>query len=189
VTEVFASARGINGADGAPPGAGGAGGVNQLTAPRPPIIDASSFMPGLPGQGCLVTHDANIVVVSDPGGHFNFTQFHNVKQITSGLSPVPLPSSGNNVASARADTYVEVTGPQPWVTLRGGPIAADGSVTLTGTGTVAGFSNVSVRLVGKLVLDMTGRVAGVEGDLTVGAGGELPGGQPIIYRLTATRRP
>jgi hypothetical protein len=188
-TDVFETARGANGADGVNPGTPGTGGVEQLTAPTPPNIDITSFRTGTAGLPCLVTHDANIVSISDPGGHFNFTRFHTVTQITSRLSPVALQGPGTDASHARADTYVELTGPQPWITLRGGPIAADGSVTLSGSGTVAGFPNVSVQLVGKLLLDASGRVSGVEGDLTVGGGGELPGGQPIIYRLTATRRP
>jgi uncharacterized protein (TIGR03437 family) len=54
-----------------------------------------------------------------------------------------------------------------------------GSFTMTGTGTVAGFPNVSITFTG--TIDLEGNISG---DYVMGAGGELPGGQAITYRLT-----
>ena len=54
-----------------------------------------------------------------------------------------------------------------------------GNYTGSGTGTVAGFPNVTVVL--ELNIDQAGNVTGT---YTMGAGGELPGGQPGGYTVT-----
>jgi len=63
-----------------------------------------------------------------------------------------------------------------------------GNYTGNGTGTVAGFPNVTVVL--QLHIEAGSSIAGVgptlnvTGTYTMGAGGELPGGQPGIYDVT-----
>jgi hypothetical protein len=70
-------------------------------------------------------------------------------------------------------------GPDPWVDVRG-EWSDDGSFEADGQGTVAGFPNVTVAFTGTLTED------GLLGFYTMGAGGELPTGQPIIYRIDGT---
>ena len=61
-----------------------------------------------------------------------------------------------------------------------GTIDADGNFTVSGSGLIAGVSNVSVTGEG-LLTD-----AGVVIEFTVGGDGNLPGGEPIQYVVTAT---
>ena len=67
-------------------------------------------------------------------------------------------------------------GDGPWVDVEG-EWANDGTFRATGTGTVAGFPNVSVVFTGTLTAD------GLHGYYTMGAGGELPHGEPIIFQI------
>lgn len=75
---------------------------------------------------------------------------------------------------------VIVLGPSPWVGVLG-EIDDTGHFIATGTGTVAGFSNVSVLFEGTL------DDSGISGDYTMGAGGELPGGEAMVYSLDGHR--
>ena len=75
------------------------------------------------------------------------------------------------------------TGPEPWVRVAGTFDTSTGAFSATGKGSVAGFPNVGVSFEGTLGAD--GRLTGI---YTMGAGGELPGGRPILYRVEATRR-
>jgi hypothetical protein len=76
------------------------------------------------------------------------------------------------------DGSLILTGPEPWVEVLA-TVDADGSISGAGLGTVAGFSGVSVLLEGELV-----EPGVLQGQLTFGAGGELPGSCPIIWQLT-----
>ncbi|HKY62222.1 MAG TPA: hypothetical protein VJR29_02295 [bacterium] len=67
-------------------------------------------------------------------------------------------------------------GDPPWVTV-GGAIQADGSFSASGSGTVAGFPDVSVEFLGQAQPGL------LTGTLTMGAGGELPGGNPAVYSV------
>lgn len=63
-----------------------------------------------------------------------------------------------------------------------GDRASDGTFTASGNGTVAGISNVEVTATGTLTA-----ADGLDVEITVGPNGELPGGQPIIYRFQGVR--
>ena len=73
---------------------------------------------------------------------------------------------------------MQVDGDGAWVSVSG-PVMADGTFVAEGTGTVAGFPNVRVTFEGKYHLGM------LSGAYSLGVGGELPGGQPIIYDIEA----
>jgi hypothetical protein len=70
-----------------------------------------------------------------------------------------------------SDTWVDVTG----------ELTADGTFEAEGSGTVAGFDNVSVVFTGTLSVD------GLNGLYTMGAAGELPGGESITYLVEGTK--
>jgi len=103
--------------------------------------------------------DITTEIESDPGGHTEF------------IGEFP-PS----VEVAIAGHDITVTGVAPWVGVTG-TIAEDGSFTCGGSGTVAGFPDVSVTFEG------TAAPSGLTGTLTVGAGGELPGGDAAVYAV------
>lgn len=69
------------------------------------------------------------------------------------------------------------------ITLEGQMDESD-NVTLSGSGTVAGFENVSGTFEGKILVGPDGSVL-IEGDLTLGAGGELPQGDPIRFLISS----
>lgn len=69
------------------------------------------------------------------------------------------------------------------ITLEGQMDESD-NVTLSGSGTLAGFENVSGTFEGKIVVGPDGSVL-IEGDLTLGAGGELPQGDPIRFLISS----
>ena len=59
-----------------------------------------------------------------------------------------------------------------------------GAFDLSGTGSIAGFNNVSARAVGTVNIE-TGRITF---DYTLGANGVFPGGQPITYSVTLQKQ-
>lgn len=71
-----------------------------------------------------------------------------------------------------------MSGPEPWVEVRAA-VGDDGSVNGAGLGVVAGLQAVSIVLEGEVVAPGV-----IEGLLAYGAGGELPGDCPIIWRLS-----
>jgi hypothetical protein len=104
-----------------------------------------SFAPGADGDGCAIAVDPAISVESDANGHAPFI----------GLSPSVLQVTlGEN-------NEIAVTGNGNWVTVTG-TVDASGNFTATGSGTVAGFSNVPVSFSGALSLDGEGRAAGIQ---------------------------
>jgi hypothetical protein len=75
-----------------------------------------------------------------------------------------------------------------WVNLEG-TMAADGSITASGVGTVAGFANVDVVFSGKLNITTTDILVSVTGTLTVDpTNDQLPGNprNPAVYNMNAT---
>jgi len=70
--------------------------------------------------------------------------------------------------------------PSPFIEVSGTYNATTGAFDLSGTGSIAGFNNVSSRVVGTVNLQ-TGRIVF---DWTLGANGVFPGGQPITYSVT-----
>jgi len=86
---------------------------------------------------------------------------------------------------AAASTTVKVTGSSGsnWVPVTGNVDTDSGAFSLTGSGTVAGFPNVSVKFEGTVTKD-----GALNGTYTMGAGGELPQGIPIVYAVQGQKR-
>jgi hypothetical protein len=104
---------------------------------------------------------AAVEVESDDGGH---------------KGPIGMPSEIDldvEVAS------ITVNGTAPFVGVSG-DLADDGKFDVTGSGTVAGIADVSVRFVGTI----TG--SSLVGQYSMGVGGELPGGEAITYVIEST---
>lgn len=75
--------------------------------------------------------------------------------------------------------------PSPFIDVTGTNYnTTSGAFDISGTGTVAGFSNVAARAVGT-VTNSTGRIVF---DYTLGSNGVFPGGQPITYSVTLQKQ-
>lgn len=72
-----------------------------------------------------------------------------------------------------------VTGEGSFVAVTG-TVTMDGVVEAAGRGTVAGFENIEVTLTGTL------RGGTLDGEYSMGTGGQLPGGFPIVFELAGT---
>ena len=75
---------------------------------------------------------------------------------------------------------ITFTSSDPWIPVTGN-LNPDGTFSATGSGTYAGRSNTRADFKGTI----TART--LDGDYTVGGGGNLPGGQPIIYHFHGDR--
>ena len=73
-------------------------------------------------------------ILSDPAGHDSFTGYSRIPTITVAVN------GGSNT----------ITGPSPWVMVSGSYNSSTGAFTDSGTGTVAGLSNVPVSVTGTL---------------------------------------
>lgn len=100
-----------------------------------------------------------ITELIDPAGHSPF--------VTAPPSTVTVTVTG---------TTISLSGSASWMPLTG-TISASGAFNLTGSGTAAGFSNVSSSFVG------TATSTGYTGTITVGTKGELYG-VPISWKVT-----
>jgi hypothetical protein len=116
----------------------------------------------------------------------------------AGTYQVVIPFSGGNPEHVRfvalgssgrlnlaRNSPVRITSPNVtnWVPVSGEYDDAANRFNLTGTGTVAGVANVIVRFEGSIT------TAGqMTGSYTMGAGGELPGGQPVVYAVTGQKQ-
>jgi len=78
------------------------------------------------------TFTVRLVVVDDPAGHDPFTGYSTVTTLTVEVS----------------NGRITISGPPPWVTVTGNFDSTLGTFTASGTGTVAGFSNVPVTVTG-----------------------------------------
>ncbi|OGA19724.1 MAG: hypothetical protein A3H32_20190 [Betaproteobacteria bacterium RIFCSPLOWO2_02_FULL_63_19] len=103
-------------------------------------------------------------IFSDPAGH-------------SCCVDVP-PSTLDISLGAFAGATLSINGSASWMPLSG-TIGSDGTFSLTGSGTVAGFSNVSSSFTGSVTN------TGYSGKVTVGTQGELYG-TPISWNVTIT---
>ncbi len=134
-------------------------------APSPSPSPMPSPSPTAPGGGEQSgIYGVGITVEADPGGHNGFIQLGRVTQVN---------------VTAVAGAAFSATGASPWVAVNGG---YDGNrFNATGQGTVAGRPNVGVSFSGTL------NASGLNGQYVMGAGRELPGGQPITYRVIGQR--
>jgi len=147
----------------APAGTGGTGTpVSTTTTTTAPPTTTSSVAIDLTG-----TYDINIVGVSDPGGH---------RQFTGDPPPrIDIRVNGSNFTA---------TGQAPWVRVDG-TIDSQGRFRAEGRGTVAGRANVMVTFEGQIEMSSPHRL---NGSYRMGTGGELPGGQAIEFRLQGQKR-
>ena len=113
-------------------------------------------------------------VATDPGGH----RFFVIMEDNTVLTVVITGSS------------IRITCPpgSKWTQINGTFNPSTGQITAgEGRGTAAGFSNVLYRFTGTIT--MSGSTQGtLNGQLTVGAAGEFPGGQPIVYNVSGRRQ-
>jgi len=157
-------------------GAAGAGGA--LIALAAGGGDANPGSPGTPSTPTTPTtptfsppgsYPSTISIQSDPGEHGPFIALPSSLVLTVALSGTTM-----TIAGPSGSNWVTVTGPYDATTRR---------ATLTGTGTVAGRSNVGVRF------DVTFSESGaLTGTLVMGTGGELPGGLSTTYGVTGQKQ-
>ncbi len=173
---------GGGGGDGMGAGPGGNGGTPNI----PTGVGAqwpTAFNPAGPGIDCAVIIEIIGSILSDPSGHEPFIQLLNALDALTARffgSAVGAPGAAPNTA---ATGTVVIEGNGNWVAVTG-TLQDDGSFSGTGTGTVAGFPNVSVTFTGTIDFDeTTGAPVSITGTYTMGAGGELPGGNPAVYTI------
>ena len=146
-----------------------AGGNDSSSAGNPPSGQSgtqggTSFTPS-------GTYPVTNAVASDPGGHRLFVLMEDNTVLTVVVT----------------GTAIRITCPpgSKWTEING--TITNGQITGEGRGTAAGFSNVLYRFTGTLAL--TGSSQGtLAGSLTIGAGGEFPGGQPIVYNVSGRKQ-
>ncbi len=130
----------------------------------------------------LFRYAGGMVVKSDVFNHRTFIAMWLVATVHMVLQHAPPPAApGANAV----DTPIEITAQAPFVTVTG-MLHADGSITASGSGTVAGFPNVPVTFTGSM--DANGNITGDYQMGQVAAPTGLPNG-PIIYTLTGTVQP
>jgi hypothetical protein len=104
----------------------------------------------------------DVVIKNDVSGHGDHIEMPD----TLGVSLEPL--DGGDVL---------IAGDPPWVDVEGSYDPSTGVIEATGSGTVAGYTGITVRFSGDV---MSGTLTG---DYTMGADGGLPTGQSITYGL------
>jgi uncharacterized protein (TIGR03437 family) len=136
-------------------------------------------------QGSVLSDD-NMKVQLDPAGHAQYIQMPTDAALTIlevfALGSANGLNSGYTPYAATPMDQIQVSGPFPFVTVTG-PLNSDGSFSLTGTGTVAGYQNVAVTLTG--TVDPTGKITA---QYAMGTNGALPSGQSITYSMTGQVR-
>jgi hypothetical protein len=140
-----------------------AGGDDEPTNGTTPPPGSST--PG--NAACAGTYNVAFNVARDPRGHRNYVQMPPNRQLTVSLSSI------------------HITGQAPFVPVNG-DIDAGGSFVATGVGTVAGYANVSVRMAGRFS-GCTSSAGTLTAEYTMGANGELPGGEAITYNANGTK--
>ncbi|GMV04435.1 MAG: hypothetical protein AMXMBFR53_07150 [Gemmatimonadota bacterium] len=168
---------GYHGGDGTTPGKGGAPGTLTVAGATQGAGTGPSFQAGNDGSPCAYAIEPAVSVTSDANGHAQY--------IALGPSQLTVTLGANNA--------ITISGNGNWVTLTG-TVDASGNFTATGSGTVAGYSNVPVSFTGTLDLDENGVVRGIKsGTLTMDStNSNLPansGGQrnPAVYSVTGSK--
>lgn len=141
------------------------GGSDSTTTPATGQTPSGSTPGATAPEG---SYQSTSFVKADPGTHAAFTALANA------LLLVATANSPLTIAGPAGSNWVTVTGDFDTTTRR---------FVLTGRGTVAGFANVGVRFEG--TISSTGALSG---DYTMGTGGELPGGQAIVYGVTGQKQ-
>jgi hypothetical protein len=128
------------------------------------VVPAGSGAP--PATITISSINTTLAVTSDPAGHDQFTRYSTVKQIQMVLDA----SNGT----------VDITGDSPWVEIRG--TVNNNAVSANGSGTVAGFPNVSVSFQGTL----SNNNNNLSGTVVLGPG--LPQNQNETLSLAGTKK-
>ena len=111
-------------------------------------------------------YSANLTVTSDPAGHDAFTRYSTIKQITTAIT----------------GGAISITGQSPWVSLVG-TVDSNNAFTATGSGTVAGFSNVQVSFTGTI---SGSNAISISGNVVLGPG--LPQNQNEGLSLSGSKQ-
>lgn len=151
---------------------GSGGGNNGTSAPSsPPLASPSPITPSTQTSsvaGLAGTYDIRVLEVDDPGNQFP----------RIGNLPGFIEIFINN------GTF-RVTAEQPWVRVDG-RILNSGDFDASGLGGVAGRAGVLVRFTGRI--DSSSSPYRITGWYEMGVAGELPGAQPIRYRIDGNKR-
>lgn len=162
---VTGAGDGGDGGDGLSPGSGGDEGKGS--GDPNPLPDGFK---GLDGNLCLIPLGGiflvDVIIILDPAGHGPFIAMPNFITL--------------EVIVVIEDGTITILGPFPWV-LVSGTIDQLGNFSASGTGTVAGYTNVQVLFEGLLTIDF------LEGEYTMGADGGLPTGQAIVYSVSGPK--
>jgi hypothetical protein len=150
------------------------GTVTAVTAGTATVTATSKAAPDARGQATVQVlpvagqYRVTITVQTDTGGN------HAAINLSSVVT----------VDVAVDGATVTLTGAPPWVAVTG-PLSANYSFVADGRGTVAGIADVAVRSTGRFdpVLTAAGAVSQLTSQYRMGTGGELSGGQQIIYRV------
>lgn len=174
---------------GGPGGAGGDGGLLSSVGGQGGFGRAVYAPDGTPAVGPGASGGNGGAGVSPgPGGNpgglsagsdQSATRFNPIFQKGSagGACPSSAPALTVRVtAASAADRTIQINGSAPWVDVSG-TLAEDGTVTATGTGTVAGFSNIDVSFSGTYD-QSSGRL---QGNYSMDTGHVISPGHPIIY--------
>lgn len=168
---------GGNGGDGLAPGTGGDPSDNTLVIGPVITVIEPSLQRGTDGNPCSFGVDASVQVTSDPNGHAPFIA----------LSPSTL------TVTMGEGNAITISGNGNWVTVTG-TVDSEGNFITSGSGTVAGYSNVPVSFEGMLILDANGRATGIKsGVLTMDSSNTNlpPNGDgvrnPAVYSVTGLR--
>ena len=169
--KIGLGAGGAAAAIGAIAAGGGSSGNSTSNATTPSTSNPAPTSPSPGGSGSTFTpsgtYQATSSVKSDPAGHAQYIKLANGLTLT-----ITLNGSLMTVMAQSGSNFVPVSGQY-----------ANGQAVLTGTGTVAGRSNVTVRMT--VTITDTGALTA---ELTMGANGELPTGQPAVYQLTGQKQ-
>lgn len=185
--EYRAAGNGENGADGAGPGIGGDAGTDGAVVLGQLFDDGMSFTPGGPGAACIFPLNSTFTVVSDPGGHNPFLNVTGINAVALQFNPnttFTLQISGVSLTGnvPQGSSPAPAPGGAPSLTAAVATIPISG----TGGGTISGRTATATLTNGNLETDAQGKLTKLTGTFTFGVGGELPGGQPVSYSLTAT---
>jgi hypothetical protein len=188
---------GDNGGHGVAPGDGGDAGGLLLSLFGTVHDDGKSYTKGKKGVSCALNFTQMIIDIAfDPSVHKAFVQLDIIsflewyfgEPVTFNRQVAP---GAQALAAGSAATplfNITIEGPAPWQTMTG-LVFSDDSVKASAIATYAGRPNVQALLAGVIVKNAAGALIGFDAKVTVGARGELPGGNPIIYNYHARTGP
>jgi len=129
-----------------------------------PKDSAEFVITGSPISGGPHIFISTVSIIRDKRGHGPFVAMPSVMDLTVMIGSIT------------------VQGPAPFVKVSG-ELAEDGTFSVIGSGTVAGFPDVSVQFDGRLTADT------LIGEYTMGVAGGLPGGESITYNIEGLLQP